>query len=220
MTGARPFSFDTVFDDDGAVTYAPPRQKRLFTAEEVEAAKAQARAEGEQSAAVLAEQAVAAALRQVADAARLGLTALAEAAHAHRAGSAQLCLAAARKIADSALAQYPEAPVAAALEALMREVEASPRLMVRVAPDQVARVQAALDRTAESLGFTGRIEARAEPGTPPAAFVLDWGDGRAAFDPEAAAMRIQAALDEALAAEGLHAEPLIQVSPAQEGYDG
>ena len=41
-----------------------------------------------------------------------------------------------------------------------------------------------------------------------AAFVLDWGDGAAAFDPAAAAARVAEALEGALAAEGLHAEAL------------
>jgi flagellar assembly protein FliH len=130
-------------------------------------------------------------------------------AHNHRASTARLCMAAARKIADSALSQYPEAPVTAALEALAREVEASPRLLVKVAADSQERVQQALDRMADSLGHTGRIEARAEPGMAGAAFILDWGDGRATFDPEDAALRIQDALEQALSAEGLHAEPLI-----------
>jgi flagellar assembly protein FliH len=44
---------------------------------------------------------------------------------------------------------------------------------------------------------------------PNAAFTLDWGEGRAAFDPQAAADRVTRALETALAAEGLHAEPLI-----------
>ena len=122
-------------------------------------------------------------------------------------------MAAARKIADSALAKFPEAPVPAALEALAREVEASPRLLVKVAPEAQERVQAALDGMATSLGPAGRIEARAEPGMTLAAFVLDWGDGRASFDPVDAAQRIQTALDQALAAEGLHAEPLIPSEP-------
>jgi len=204
-----PFKFDTVFDDGGAIAYEPPRQKRLFTAEEVEQLRKAAFAEGERSALAEAEQATAAALDRIAAAARLGLGALAAVAHTHRADSAHLAMAAARKIADSALARYPEAPVSAALESLSREVEASPRLVVRVAADAREPVQAALDRLAESLGYPGRIEARAEPGMAGAAFVLDWGDGRAAFDPEDAARRIQDALDQALAAEGLHAEPLI-----------
>jgi flagellar assembly protein FliH len=43
----------------------------------------------------------------------------------------------------------------------------------------------------------------------PGAFTLDFGDGSAAFDPQAAAQRVAEALHAALAAEGLHAEPLI-----------
>ena len=42
-----------------------------------------------------------------------------------------------------------------------------------------------------------------------AAFTLDFGDGQAAFDPAAAAERVADTLRAALAAEGLHAEPLI-----------
>jgi len=208
-TPHRLFAFDTVFDDAGDIAYAPPRPKRLFTPEEVEQVRMTAYQEGERSALVQAEQAMAAILAQIGQSARLGLGALAEVAHNHRADAARLSLTAARKIADSALARYPEAPVSAALEALTREVESSPRLLVRVSAESRDRVQTALDALAESLGHAGRIEARAEPGMAPAAFVLDWGDGRAAFDPQDAAARIQAALDQALAAEGLHAEPLI-----------
>ena len=208
-TPHRLFAFDTVFDEAGDIAYAPPRPKRLFTPEEVEQVRMTAYQEGERSALVHAEQAMAATLAQIGQSARLGLGALAEVAHNHRADAARLSLTAARKIADSALARYPEAPVSAALEALTREVESSPRLLVRVSPESRERVQVALDAVADSLGHAGRIEARAEPGMVPAAFVLDWGDGRAAFDPQDAAARIQIALDQALAAEGLHAEPLI-----------
>lgn len=212
-SGARPFTFDTEFDDAGAVAYQPPRAKRSFTPEEVEDIRAAAYAEGERSATAAAEMELARALDRIADAARQGLGALAEVAHAHRSDTAALSMAAARKIADSALAKFPEAPVTAALEALAREVEASPRLLVKVAPEAQERVQAALDGMARSLGHSGRIEARAEPGMTPAAFILDWGDGRASFDPVDAAARIQTALDQALAAEGLHAEPLIAPEP-------
>ena len=45
MTGHRPFTFDTEFDDAGAVAYQPPRQKRSFTPEEVETIRAAAYAD-------------------------------------------------------------------------------------------------------------------------------------------------------------------------------
>jgi flagellar assembly protein FliH len=208
----RPFAFDTVFDDAGSIAYAPPVRRKHFTAEEVEAARQQGFAEGERSALARSEAAAADALADLAHATRLALGALQGIAHEHRVQSAELALAAARKIADAALGRFPDAPVAAALETMAREIEAQPRLMVRVAPELLERTQAVLDHTAEAIGFAGQILVRAEPGRAPAAFVLDWTDGKAAFDPRDAAARVAAALDAALAAEGLHAEPLISPS--------
>jgi flagellar assembly protein FliH len=208
-TPHRKFGFDTVFDAAGDVAYAPPQQKRVFTAAEVEQIRAQSYAEGERSAVVRAEEAQAAALREIGQATRAALGALAEAAHNHRVGSAELALAAAKVIAGAALDQFPEAPAAAALQALTREVEATPRLLVRTSPELVERTQATLDQTAGACGFPGQITARADANLPRAAFVLDWGDGRASFDPVEAEARVAAALRTALVAEGLHAEPLL-----------
>ena len=53
------------------------------------------------------------------------------------------------------------------------------------------------------------VVVKADPSLPPAAFSFDWGEGRAAFDPAAASARVEAALETALAAEGLHAEPIV-----------
>lgn len=217
MTDAQPrkFDFGTVFDGAGGVAYAPARPKRTFTPEEVEQIRLQAYQEGERSVTALAEAAAAAATREIADHARRALGVLAQVAHEHRVTSAELAMAAARKIADAALEQFPEAPAVAALQALAREIEATPRLLVRVAPALVDRMQAALDQAAQAAGFPGQIVAKAEASMPAAAFVLDWGDGRAAYDPISAAARVEEALATALAAEGLHAEPLL---PASETY--
>ncbi len=207
MAEPRKFTFDTEFDG-GAVVSAPNAYKRLYAAEDVERLRAQAYAEGEAAALQRAEAQTAQALAQLAEAARFALPTLVQAAHEHRVGSAELALAAARKIADAACDRFPEAPVQAALAALAREVEAQPRLVLQCAPDMAERLQAALEETAQAIGFVGQIVARADPALPRAAFLLDWGDGRAAFDPEAAAARVAAALEAALAAEGLHGEAL------------
>ena len=201
------FTFDTVFDDRGGMT-APPRVKKSFTLEELELAKAQAYAAGEQSAVAQAEREAAMALNQVGQAIHSAFSTLAAVAHEHREGSAMLALACGRAIADAALDQFPEAPTQAALVALAREVEASPKLTVRVAPHLVERTQAALEATAQAIGFPGQILARPDA-MPAAAFLLDWGDGRAAFNPDEAAARVTKALEAAIAAEGLHAEPLL-----------
>ena len=208
-TAHKKFTFDTVFNDQGGITAQAPPVKRVFLPAEVEAIRREAYAEGERSAMVRNELTQTAALNDIAAAVRAAFGALSQVAHSHRTASAELALAAARSIAGAALELFPEAPAAAALEALAREVEATPRLSVRTAPEMVGRIQAALDRVSGALGLTAQIVARAEPGMPPAAFVLDWGDGKASYDPNEASQRVAAALHNALAAEGLHAEPLL-----------
>lgn len=211
MTGSAPrkFDFDTVFDDAGGVAYAAPRPKRLFPAEEVEAIRAAAYAEGERAALSSMAALQAQALSQIAQAAQAALPGLAAVAHEHRVGSADLALACARAIADAALARFPQAPAQAALETLAREIEAAPRLVVMAAPEMVEALQAALSETAQAIGCPGQIIVRPGAGYAGAQFTLDFGDGSAAYDPAAAAARVAQALEAALAAEGLHAEPLI-----------
>jgi flagellar assembly protein FliH len=214
LNTAKPFTFDTVFD--GARVIEAVRPKRAFTPEEVEAARAEAYAAGERSAVARAEQDAAAALSAVQSLAAEALQALTRLAHEHRAASAELALAAARKIADAALDAFPEAPAAAALQALARDLDATPRLLVHAPAADEARLAAALESAAANAGFAGQIVLKPDASAPRAAFVFDWGDGRARFDPEAAAARVEAALMTALAAEGLHAEPLIPSAAVSE----
>jgi flagellar assembly protein FliH len=205
----RKFSFDTVFDAAGDIAYAAPRPKRMYTPDEVEQIRQEAHATGERAAlaSIAAQQQVA--LAGIAHACQQALPTLAAVAHAHREGSANLALACARGIADAALDRFPEAPLQAALASLAQEIEASPRLLVAAAPELAERLQGLVDDTAANLGFAGAIQVKPQDELPAHAFTLDFGDGQAAFDPQAAAARVTAALEAALAAEGLHAEPLI-----------
>ena len=217
MTDLAPherFGFDTVFDGGGSMAVTAARPKRSFSPEEVEAIRKTAFADGESQglASMAARQAQA--LSQIADAARAALPTLAEVAHDHRTGSAQLALACGQAIADAALERFPQAPIQAALAALAREIEAAPRLMVSAAPDLVAVLEPLLAEVASAIGYAGAIHIRAAEGFALAAFTLDFGDGAATYDPAEAADRVSEALDAALAAEGLHAEPLI---PGSEG---
>jgi len=207
-THAR-FGFDTVFDHSGEVTFAAPRPKRSYSVEEVEAISQAARAEGERAAlgSIAARQADA--LASIVAACGQALPRLAEVAHAHRIGSAELALACARAIAAAALDRFPQAPVRAALEALAREIEAAPRLVVTAEPELADGLQKALEDAATASGYQGSILVRPDAGLASHAFTLDFGDGSATFDPEAAADRVAQALHAALASEGLHAEPLI-----------
>jgi len=210
----RKFTFDTEFD--GAQPASSSTYKRLFTSDEVAALGVKARAEGEAAAMQSIEAQTARALNELAGAARAALPTLAAAAHQHRVGAAELALACARQIADAACDRFPEAPLQAALAALAREVESTPRLTLRAPAALLERLQSALTETAEAIGYSGQILARADPELPAAAFVLDWGDGSASFDPAGAAQRVAEALEGALAAEGLHAEALPDPTHAAE----
>ncbi len=203
------FNFDTVFAADGNVLSATPRPRRTFTAEEVEQVRRTANAEGDRLAMASIDARQAAALEVIAEACRQALPRLAEVAHEHRVSSAELSLACARGIAGAALERFPQAPVQAALAALAREIEAAPRLILTASAELAEGLQDALEETAQAVGYPGAIQVRASHEMAPGAFNLDFGDGSASFDPAAAAERVSQALHAALAAEGLHAEPLI-----------
>jgi flagellar assembly protein FliH len=210
MTQAPPrkFAFDTEFDAAGEIAYAAPRPKRSFTPEEVEEIRQQARAEGEQAALTSIAAQQKAAVSEIARLCAEAFGALAGVAHRHREGAAELALACGRAIAGAALERFPEVALQAAFDVLAREIEAAPRLIVAAQPELAERLQELLEPAAVHAGFTGAIQVRADLALGAHAFTLDFGDGSASFDPEAAAARVAEALHAALAAEGLHAEPL------------
>jgi flagellar assembly protein FliH len=213
----RKFNFDTVFDQSGDIASAPTPVKRSYSPDEVEQIRKQAYAEGERSATTKAEEAAAAALADIGASAKVAMAALADVSHQHRADCAELALGVGRAIADAALDAFPEAPAQAALAALAREVQSEPKLTVRAPEALVERLQTALNQTAQACGLAGEIIVKGDPAMPPAAFTLDWTDGRAAFDPVEAATRVAEALRTALAAEGLHAESPIPSNEAPHG---
>jgi flagellar assembly protein FliH len=203
---SRRFEFDTVFDGDGGVFEST--RKASYSPSEVERLQAEAMAEGERRMMATLQGQTAQSLAVIGQALSHVLPALAQAVHEHREASARLALAAAGRIADAALERFPEAPARAALDALAREIEAAPRLSISVPEETAESVGKVLQQAAETAAYAGQITVRSDPSLPPAAFVFDWGDGKAAYDPAAAAARVSAALEAALAAEGLHAEPL------------
>jgi len=209
----RPFAFDLSFDDGASATPRAPA-KRTYSAQEVEAIRAQALREGEQAAIQALAGVQAQALRDLAECARSGLAALAQVAHNHRVQSASLAMACGKAIADAALARFPEAPLEAAMEALAREFQDTPRLTLRtpLAPEAIMDT---IEEIAVDIGYPGHVVVRQDPTAPAASFTLEWGDGSAVFNPDATAARIADAIASALAAERLHADP-IDLNPAGE----
>jgi len=207
---SKPFAFDTEFDAAGEVvrpgSWKPA--KRSYMPAEVDALVAHARLEARQQALAEVENIRAMALTNIAQGVAAAIPSLRSVAQTHREQSADLALAAARAIGGAALKQFPQAPLRAALEMLAQEIDASPRLVVRTAGlDDTARGQ--IEQACADSGFTGVVAFRDEPGLDPAAFQLEWADGRVDHDPAGSAQRVAEALTAALAAEAGHAEPPI-----------
>ena len=207
---STPFSFDTEFDASGVVIQASAFRpvRRAWTPAEVDALLAEARLEARNAALAEAESLQAMALSAIGQALTAAIPTLTRIAHAHREQSADLALAAARVVAAAALDRFPAGPLQAALEALGQEIDASPRLVIRSGElDETGRAR--IEQLCADAGFSGVVAFRDDPALPTAAFQLEWADGRAAFEPEAAFARMREALDSALAAEAGHAETLI-----------
>lgn len=202
QTEHKKFDFGTVFGDGGTVREAP-RVKRSYTPEEVEAIRAEAFIEGENSALARTHIANAAAVQALSEAAQHGLAGLTEAIHAHRQSCVELALMCARKIATEALDRFGEAPVQAALSALAQELENTARLVL-FAPQMTQTLKDAATDAAHMGGFTGQIVFREDARLPKGAFEVVWSDGRAEFNPQQIEAAITQALNEALEAEAYH----------------
>ena len=207
---STPFAFDTEFDAAGVVVHASAFRpsRRSYAPLEVEALVAQARLEARNEALGEVASIQALALSTIAEALTTAVPALTQVARNHREQAAALALVAARVVAASALDRFPGAPLQAALEALAQEIDASPRLVVRTG-DLEDDARARIEQLCADAGFSGVVAFRTEPDMAPAGFQLEWADGRAAFDPDAAFARMSDALDSALAAEAGHAEALV-----------
>ncbi|MBN8553472.1 MAG: flagellar assembly protein FlbE [Caulobacterales bacterium] len=204
MSDAAPqkFGFNTWFDDDGqVVSEAPmPRIKRAYLPAEVEVIRAEAFREGQADQQRRDESRLAEAVSQISTACAQALGGLDRLVARYQSEAATLAVATGEIIGNGALERYPQAPVAAALEAMAQELASASRLVVRVNAKD-AGVQAAVEKAAGDAGFAGRVLVRDEPDLAPAAFVLEWPDGRAEYDPAEAAERVRDALAAALSAE-------------------
>jgi len=207
---STPFAFDTEFDAAGVVVRSGAAFrpiKRAYGPAEVDALVARARLDARSEALAEVESIQAMALSAIGQALAAAVPTLAQVAQLHRQQASELAMTAARVVSASALDRHPEAPLQAALEALGQEIDASPRLVIRTG-DLTEATHARIEQLCADAGFSGIVAFRTEPAMAPAAFQLEWADGRAAFDPDEAFARMSEALNSALAAEAGHAENL------------
>ncbi len=207
MTAARvrKFTFDTEFDDSGAVVRQDDTYKRSWTRAEVEAVRAAAYAEGESSAAAELARATDDAARAIAQV----VGALSAEAAGLRRDAAEFGIAAARAAAGVALDRYGPEVIQNLFDEITSLLRDSPAVRVRVADDHVDEVRARLDTAAAQAGFAGSVVVEAAPDSARGDCVIDWRDGAVEASRETIFQRI----DEAAArwlATGPHTDDAIE----------
>lgn len=217
MAGKAKFLFDMPFDGTKPKVehaYKPKAPAPKITADELEAAKAQARAEGEAMGREAAygqhQQAIEQALMAIE--ARLGqlAEARAQAEAQARAEAVSLAAAIARKLAAGLLAREPMREIEALVLRCLDDMRDEPRLVVRASEAVAQLLDQRVDQLVAQSGFGGKLMLVPDDTLPPGDCRIDWADGgaernQAAIekDVDLAVQRyLQGLRDEARATEG------------------
>lgn len=176
MKNSVKFTFDTDFDDRAAEA-AEARARKTFSPDEVETLKREAREEGRKQADILATQAVAASIGQVAAAMLAAIEAMDEEVERLRAEAAGLALAAAKKLAGAALNHAPEAEIAEALKVALHHAIGEARLVVKTPPALAKAIEIRAAEIAAEQGFEGRIQVGGDNTLSGADCRIEWRGG-------------------------------------------
>lgn len=179
--GATKFTFDTVFDDGLEPQAEAPRGRgrRSFSEADVEALRAEARAEGFKAGEIQALEALAAGARDAASAVIRAEAQWVAERERLREEAAQLAFAIARKLAHAALAQFPGAEVEAALREAMHQAIGEPRIVLKAAPEVAEAIAPRLADIAHEEGFDGRVQVTGDPALRFADCRVEWRGGGA-----------------------------------------
>lgn len=187
MVAITKFLFDTDFaTGDEAARLAPRPDTRRFSANELEAAKAEAHAAGIAAGRAAAEQDIA---RRVADACAVvgaRFDDLMKAVALRHEAQSREAIAAAVEIARRLLPSLGKREAIGEVEALIREcltrLDDEPRLVVRVADELLDAVRQRIDQVTAATGYTGRVILLADPALKPGDARVEWADGGAERD--------------------------------------
>ncbi|WP_341705126.1 hypothetical protein [Ferrovibrio sp.] len=186
MASKAKFLFDMPFDGSRPKverSYAPKPPPAKFSAEDVEAAKAAAFAEGEAAGRAEAyaehQRNLEEALHGIA--AQLGAVAAnsGRAQLAARAEAVEVAVAVARKLAGRLLEQQPLAQIEALVLRCMDDMRDEPRLVIRAAEAVVQQLDPKVDQLVAQSGFGGKVALVPDETLAVTDCRVDWADGSA-----------------------------------------
>jgi flagellar assembly protein FliH len=185
MTEAIKFTFNEMFDDDAGADDTSVAQKAVrksrWTDEEIDALKAEARAEGSAEALASIEaktlEANTAAFGQIATAASTALSDLAHVKSEVQAEAAELAFSVARKLADALLEVQPEKEIEAVIHECLKHLNREPRLVVRINDALVDDIQTSMQQAAAERGMAEKMMVVGDAGIALGDCEIEWSDG-------------------------------------------
>jgi len=206
MASKAKYLFDMPFDGTKQRverSYAPKAPPPKFSAEEVEAAKLAAYAEGEaagrnaaygehQQNIEQALQAIASVLGQIAGAEERARVAASREA-------VELASAIARKLAGRLIARQPQDQIEALVLRCMDDMRDEPRLVVRAAENVVQLLDQRVDQLVAQSGFGGKVVLVPDDTMAPTDCRIDWADGSAERQQSALEQEVDQAVERYIA---------------------
>jgi len=211
MASKAKFLFDVPFDGTRPKVernYAPKAPPPKFSAEEVEAAKAAAFAEGEAAGRQAAygehQQNLETALRSIAQQLRAVAVGQEQARIAASAEATELAVAIARKLAGRLIERQPLDQVEALVLRCMDDMRDEPRLVIRAAEPVVQQLDAKIDQLVAQSGFGGKVALVPDETMALTDCRINWADGSAERRQTALEQEVDQAVERYLA--GLQAQ--------------
>jgi flagellar assembly protein FliH len=211
MASKAKFLFDVPFDGSRPKVernYAPKAPPPKFSAEEVEAAKAAAFAEGEAAGRQAAygehQQNLETALRSIAQQLRAVAVGQEQARIAASAEATELAVAIARKLAGRLIERQPLDQVEALVLRCMDDMRDEPRLVIRAAEPVVQQLDAKIDQLVAQSGFGGKVALVPDETMALTDCRINWADGSAERRQTALEQEVDQAVERYLA--GLQAQ--------------
>ena len=211
MTSKAKFLFDVPFDGSRPKVernYAPKAPPPKFSAEEVDAARAAAFAEGEAAGRQAAygehQQNLEVALRTIAQQLRAIAVGQEHARIAASAEATELAVAIARKLAGRLIERQPLDQVEALVLRCMDDMRDEPRLVIRAAEPVVQQLDAKIDQLVAQSGFGGKVALVPDETMALTDCRINWADGSAERRQTALEQEVDQAVERYLA--GLQAQ--------------
>jgi flagellar assembly protein FliH len=170
------FTFDTDFDAGRAMASRETR-RQSFSTDEIDAIRASATAEGRRDGDVLAQQAVAASIGDLAAAIHRAVEAMDEELEIIRADAARLAFAAAKKLAGAALKTAPDEEILDTLRLALHQAVGEPRVTLKTTPHLSERLRERAAEIAADEGFEGRLQYVGDPNLSGADCRVEWHGG-------------------------------------------